>query len=193
MRQLCVVGLMVCLFGSWAAARGQSGTIRVQVTAEGKPADKVEVVVGSQTRQSDAFGAIEVQVPAGDVEVTAVKEGYVATTVKVTVAAGARQDVTIDLQPEPTLEETVTVVATTRTNKRLEDQPIRRPRRWHAARVRSSGDRRCVHRVARNTSIRCGSVRPVRAAGSLCRDGAGCDRSTNPRPPVRRGVRGRPP
>jgi outer membrane receptor for ferrienterochelin and colicins len=30
----------------------------------------------------------------------------------------------VDLQPEPTSEETVTVVATTRANKRLEDQPM---------------------------------------------------------------------
>jgi iron complex outermembrane receptor protein len=125
MRQLFVVGAMVCICGSWLAAQGQLSTVRVQVNAEGKPAEKAEVVVGGQTRQTDASGAAQVQVPAGDVEITAIKEGYVATTIKVTVAGGAQQDVTIDLQPEPTLEETVTVVATTRTNKRLEDQPMR--------------------------------------------------------------------
>jgi outer membrane receptor for ferrienterochelin and colicins len=125
MRQLVVVGVMVCLCGSWPAAQGQLGMIRVQVSAEGKPIEKADVVVAGETRQTDVSGTVQVQVPAGDVDVTVVKEGYVTTSVKVTVAAGAQQDVTIDLQPEPTLEETVTVVATTRTNKRLEDQPMR--------------------------------------------------------------------
>jgi iron complex outermembrane receptor protein len=125
MRQSFVVGVMVCLFGSWAAAQGQLATIRVQVGAEGKPVEKAEIVVAGETRQTDVSGAMQVQVPAGDVEVTVVKEGYVTTSVTITVAAGAQQDVTIDLQPAPTLEETVTVVATTRTNRRLEDQPMR--------------------------------------------------------------------
>lgn len=125
MRQLFVVSAMVCLLGVALAAQDRFGTIRVHVSAEGKPVEKAEIVVGGETRQTDVSGAIQVQVPAGDVEVTVVKEGYVTTTVKVTVSAGAQQDVTIDLQPAPTLEETVTVVATTRTNKRLEDQPMR--------------------------------------------------------------------
>jgi iron complex outermembrane receptor protein len=125
MRQLFVVGAMVCLCGAWLPAQGQLGTIRVQVNAEGKPVERAEVVVGGETGQTDEAGAVQVQVPAGGVEVTVVKEGYVTTTVRVTVAAAARQDVTIDLQPKPTLEETVSVVATTRTNKRLDDQPMR--------------------------------------------------------------------
>jgi iron complex outermembrane receptor protein len=125
MRQVFVVGAMVCLFGSWPAAQGQVGTIRVQVNAEGRPVEKAEIVVGGETRQTDSSGTTQVQLPAGDVELTVVKAGYVATTTKVTVAAGVQQDVTVDLQAEPTLEETVTVVATTRTNKRLEDQPMR--------------------------------------------------------------------
>jgi iron complex outermembrane receptor protein len=125
MRQLFVVGVMVCLFGSWLAAQGQPATIRVQVNAEGKPVEKAEVVVGGETPQTDASGATQVQVRPGDAELTVVKAGYVATTIKVTMAAGVQQDVTVDLHQEPTLEETVTVVATTRTNKRLEDRPMR--------------------------------------------------------------------
>jgi len=116
MRKLLVVGTMVCLLGSWLAAQGQMGTIVVQVTAAGQAVGKAQVVVGGETRQTDVSGAVQVQVPAGDVDVTVVKEGYVTTTVRVSLAPGAKQDVTIDLQPEPRLEEAVTVVATTRTN-----------------------------------------------------------------------------
>jgi iron complex outermembrane receptor protein len=125
MRQLLVVGAVVCAFGPWLAARGQVGTIRVQVDAEGQPVENAEVVAGGETRHTDASGATQVQVPPGTVEVTVVKVGYVAASITVTVVAGVQQDVTVDLQPEPTLEETVTVIATTRTNKRLEDQPMR--------------------------------------------------------------------
>jgi iron complex outermembrane receptor protein len=41
------------------------------------------------------------------------------------VAGGAIQDVIVELRAQPTVEETVTVVASTRTDKRLEDQPMR--------------------------------------------------------------------
>jgi outer membrane receptor for ferrienterochelin and colicins len=126
MRQsVIVVGIIVCLQAASLLAQNQSGTLRVQVRAEDKPVDKAEVLVAGVAHQTDASGTAQIQVPVGEVELTVMKSGYVTTTAKVTVTAGAQQDVTVDLQPEPTLEETVTVVATTRTNKRLEDQPMR--------------------------------------------------------------------
>ena len=53
------------------------------------------------------------------------KSGFVPATATVKVAAGAVQDVVVELQAETTFEETLTVVASTRTEKRLEDQPMR--------------------------------------------------------------------
>jgi outer membrane receptor for ferrienterochelin and colicins len=41
------------------------------------------------------------------------------------MTAGTIQEVVVELQSQPSLEETVTVVASTRTDKRLEDQPMR--------------------------------------------------------------------
>jgi outer membrane receptor for ferrienterochelin and colicins len=125
MRQQLMVGVIVCLQAVSLVAQNQSGTIRVQVRAQDKPVEKAEVLVAGAVQRTDASGTAQIQVPAGEAELTVVKSGYVTTTVKVTVTAGAQQDVTVDLQPEPTLEETVTVVATTRTGKRLEDQPMR--------------------------------------------------------------------
>ncbi|HEY9466007.1 MAG TPA: hypothetical protein VIR54_23090, partial [Vicinamibacterales bacterium] len=116
---------IVCLLATSLAAHGQWGTIRVQVRAEEKPVEQAEVVVGGASQYTDATGEAQLQVFAGEVELTIIKGGYVTTTVKVMVGADAQQDVRIDLQPKPTLEETVTVVAATRTNKRLEDQPMR--------------------------------------------------------------------
>jgi outer membrane receptor for ferrienterochelin and colicins len=124
-QQLMVVGVVVCFQAVSLVAQNQPGTIRVQVRAEDKPVEKAEVLVAGAVQQTDVSGTVQIRVPAGEAELTVVKSGYVTTTVTVTVTAGAQQDVTVDLQPEPTLEETVTVVATTRTGKHLEDQPMR--------------------------------------------------------------------
>ena len=126
MRQrLMVIGFIVCLQAVSSIAQNQSATIRVQVRAQSKPVEKAEVLVAGAVQETDASGMAQIQVPAGETKLTVVKSGYVTATAEVTVAAGAQQHVTVDLEPEPTIEETVTVVATTRTNKRLEDQPMR--------------------------------------------------------------------
>ncbi len=125
MRQLFIVGAIVCLQAASLVAQDRLGTIRVQVRADDKPVEKAEVLVAGLASQTDASGTAQIQAPAGERELTVAKSGYVTTTVKVIVTPGAQRDVTVDLQLEPTLEETVTVVATTRTNKRLEDQPMR--------------------------------------------------------------------
>jgi outer membrane receptor for ferrienterochelin and colicins len=125
MRQFLVIHVLVCLCATSVVAQSQLGTIRVEVRGDEKPVEKVEVVVGGASHYTDASGATQIQVLAGEVELTIMKDGYVTMTVKVMVVAGAQQDVSIELQREPTLEETVTVVAATRTNKRLEDQPMR--------------------------------------------------------------------
>src|SRR6478672_10249952 len=51
--------------------------------------------------------------------------GFAPTTASVQAAGGAIQDVIVELRAQVTVEETVTVVASTRTDKRLEDQPMR--------------------------------------------------------------------
>ena len=77
------------------------------------------------THRTDASGTTTVTTAPGTVEVTVVKAGFAPATASVQVAAGAVQEVVVELQPQPTVEETVTVVASTRTDKRLEDQPMR--------------------------------------------------------------------
>jgi iron complex outermembrane receptor protein len=107
------------------AGQTQSATIRVHVRASEKPLHQAQVVVHGETHETDTSGAVSIAVPPGNVELTVVKAGYVPVTTTVAVAVGAQQDITVDMHPEPTVEETVTVVATTRTDKRLEDQPMR--------------------------------------------------------------------
>ena len=125
MRRLVLVSGFVCLCVSALAAQSRTAAIRVQVRAAGEPVEQADVLVAGEAYRTDASGVAVIPAAAGDVELTIVAPGYVSASAKVHVAAGAQRDVDVDLQPEPTVEETVTVVATTRTDKRLEDQPMR--------------------------------------------------------------------
>ena len=107
------------------AAQLQQGSVRVQVRTDHQPLASAQVSAAGRTQQTDTSGIAQILVPAGDVELTVSKSGYVTATVKATVAAGSQHDVIVDLVHEPVHEESVTVVATTRTDKRLEDQPMR--------------------------------------------------------------------
>jgi len=107
------------------AAQNQTGTIRVQVRAAGKPVENAEVVVAGTTYRTDGSGTTIVTAVPGTVELTVVKTDFAPATASVQVAAGGVQEVFVELQRQPTVEETVTVVASTRTDKRLEDQPMR--------------------------------------------------------------------
>lgn len=103
----------------------QTATIRVQVRAGDKPVEAADVVVSGATHRTDPSGTVTVTVVPGKVGLAVAKAGYATATATVQVAAGSQQDVVVELQPEPTVEETVTVVASTRTDKRLDDQPMR--------------------------------------------------------------------
>jgi len=97
----------------------------VSETLHGGPVDDAEVVVAGARRRTDASGTTTVVTGAGNVDITVLKPGFVPVTTSVQVGAGATQDVIVELQQQPSLEESVTVVASTRTDKRLEDQPMR--------------------------------------------------------------------
>ena len=115
--------LVLCQFA--IAAQGQTGTVRVHVLAAQKPIEDAEVVISGTSHRTDASGTTTVVIGAGKVDITVVKTGFVPVTTSVQVGARATQEVIVELQPQPNLEESVTVVASTRTDKRLEDQPMR--------------------------------------------------------------------
>ena len=120
-----VMSVLVCCRAATITAQNQAATVRVQVRAADKPVEGAEVVVAGTTHRTDSTGtAIIVTVP-GSIEITVLKPGFATTTASVRVATAATQDVVVELQPQPALEETVTVIASTRTDKRLEDQPMR--------------------------------------------------------------------
>ena len=66
-----------------------------------------------------------VPAPAGPVEVTVQHEGLDPVTVAVSLAVDEERVVQVNLEPAIEIEEEVTVVASTRTGRRIEDQPMR--------------------------------------------------------------------
>jgi outer membrane receptor for ferrienterochelin and colicins len=116
------VFLLALLFA--LSLQGGQSVIVCSVTAGGAPVMAAEIVVAGMTYLTDPRGQVRIEVNPGLVEITVVKAGFAPVTTTIVMIAGRQQAVAIDLEKPPTIEETVTVSAT-RTDKRIEDQPMR--------------------------------------------------------------------
>jgi iron complex outermembrane receptor protein len=123
--RVLLMGCLVCSGAATIAAQNQTAAIRVHVNAADTPVEGAEVVVAGTTYRTDSTGTTTMVTVPGSVDITVLKSGFAPTTVSVQVNAGATQEIFVELQQQPTHEESVTVVASTRTDKRLEDQPMR--------------------------------------------------------------------
>jgi outer membrane receptor for ferrienterochelin and colicins len=119
-----VVCLVFCSSPAIAASQQASAVIQIVVTAADRPVARAQIIVRGNTTETDAEGRATVQSPAGVVEITVVKEGFNPVTVTATASIGPPQLIPITLERQATIEEHVTVSAT-RTDKRIEDEPMR--------------------------------------------------------------------
>ena len=125
-RSVAFVALLVGGLVSHVSGQEPTGNIRVEVhTGADEPVAAAEVVVTGVTQLTNEQGVVLFSVPAGNVQVTVVPEGFIPVTVPVDVVAGQEQLVSIEVVQQLTLEEEVTVVASTRTERRIEDQAMR--------------------------------------------------------------------
>ena len=125
MRSVAIALLAIGL-ASDLSAQEQTGTVRVEVfTSTGGPVAAAEVVVTGITHRTGDCGLVILEVPGGSLQVTVLQEGFIPVTVRVDVATGREQLVSIELVQELTVEEEVTVIASTRTERRIEDQAMR--------------------------------------------------------------------
>ena len=99
-------------------------TLVVEVTIKAAPAQGATVALADRQIQTDANGRAAFQVPQGEHEVRVTAPGYVPAAERVRIGTASLTTVQIALEPLPELEETVIVTAT-RTNTRLQDQPVR--------------------------------------------------------------------
>lgn len=123
MKRIAPVLLLAAV--SVAAAGQDSDPIRVEVRAGADAVAGAEVIVAGTSHVTDATGVALVPAPPGAAAVTVVREGFFPVTVTIPPAVGAERILRIELRPELTIEEEVTVVASTRTGRRIEDQPLR--------------------------------------------------------------------
>jgi len=117
------IALLAWLCASSALAQSPA-VVQVDVQFKGIAVEGVSVVVNGATLTTPASGTVSASVAAGKVNITVVKEGFLPATTTITLQAGQTQRVVIDLEQQVTVEEHVTVSAT-RTDRRLEDQPMR--------------------------------------------------------------------
>jgi outer membrane receptor for ferrienterochelin and colicins len=119
------VCLLVLHATASVVAHSQQATVLVEIRTPDGPVAGAAIVVNGVTYEADDKGKISISVPAGTVQIAVVREGFARATTTQQLQAGQQQSVIIELQPEPVVEEEITVVATTRTDKRLEDSPMR--------------------------------------------------------------------
>ena len=110
------------LLAALAQAPAQTAMLRIHVHHERMPVAAASVVVNGTPYVTDDSGRVVVSVAAGPVEMLVAKDGFGPVRQALVLAPGQQQDVEVELPEE--FEETVTVSAT-RSNTRLDDQPMR--------------------------------------------------------------------
>jgi iron complex outermembrane receptor protein len=103
----------------------ETATLRVEVRSDTAAISQAVVDVAGTSHTTNDEGILVLTIPVGLVQITASKEGFPPVTTSVRMVAGLEQRVVIELTAPPALDEEVTVVASTRTERRIEDQAIR--------------------------------------------------------------------
>jgi outer membrane receptor for ferrienterochelin and colicins len=120
----CLVFCFTLLTSVSLPGQEARATLRVHVRHESEPVSGAIVTVNALMAMTNSEGTATVEAPVGTVVVTIVKERFEPATVSLTVEPGEPRDIDVDLEPQTAIEEQVTVSAT-RTDTRLEDQPMR--------------------------------------------------------------------
>jgi len=100
------------------------GTLVIEVRSGTTPVSQVEVSAGDQSSLSNERGEATLQLPVGEVSATIQRSGYATKTVQATLTEGATTRLIVELQPEVSRQEEITVTAT-RSEQRIEDIPLR--------------------------------------------------------------------
>lgn len=114
----------------WAAvafslcAQAPLVTVRVEVTAEGRPIPLADVRIGAEASRTSPDGFAALSVPLGLTKLQVRKEGFLPFTTPLDLNAVQDWVVKVELQPAPEEKEEVTVYAT-RNDVRIQDAPLR--------------------------------------------------------------------
>ena len=125
MSTVVVCTVLLCLSASAAVGQEPRGSLRVVVRNEDAPVAGAAVTAGGRSVETDGEGVAMVAATAGPVRLIVAKAGFFDHEASVRVATGEVTTVDVDLIAQPAIAEEVVVVASTRTGRRLEDQPTR--------------------------------------------------------------------
>ncbi|MDF2773732.1 MAG: TonB-dependent receptor plug [Geminicoccaceae bacterium] len=98
--------------------------VRVRVLHDGAALGGVIVRSGTVAQQSDAAGNASLRLPPGSHEIIAARLGFVPDTVALALSAGQDTSITIALEEQAAVMESV-FITSTRTARRVEDSPLR--------------------------------------------------------------------
>ncbi len=124
MRKVSVVCAALCVLMGAAALAQAVATVTVVVRSESGPVPEATVRIGAEAAETDAEGRAVLRVGPGPVTVQVTRVGFADVQQSVTLAEGATE-LAIEMVAIPGVEEEVVVVASTRTGRRVEDQPTR--------------------------------------------------------------------
>jgi outer membrane receptor for ferrienterochelin and colicins len=116
-------GIVFVLAAGNALAQ-RPATLRVEIRSEEGAVRGADVIVNGATQQTDAQGVTVFTLPAGHVDIVVVKEGFAPASASVDLSPDQQQPVNLQLTRAASVEEHVTVSAT-RTDRGIEDQPMR--------------------------------------------------------------------
>jgi outer membrane receptor for ferrienterochelin and colicins len=117
-------GLLVFASAQDVRAQDGSGTVRLRVESQGTPLPGAEVRAGGTGVLTNAEGRAVLRLPAGTHTVSVRLIGYARGSTRIEVTAGMDTTVVIAMEEEAIETEGI-VVLSTRTNRRIEDEPVR--------------------------------------------------------------------
>jgi outer membrane receptor for ferrienterochelin and colicins len=117
---------MVLLTGlaTTAFAQESIGTVRLRVESHGTPLSGAEVRAGRTGVLTDAEGRATLRLPAGSHTIAVSSIGYARSSTRVEVSPGMDTTLVIALEEEAIEAEGI-VVLSTRTERRIEEEPVR--------------------------------------------------------------------
>ena len=123
-RTILCLALVALRFPVYAQAPATQALVVEVLSDDNKPLPGASVEVGGRTAISDDAGRVTFDVAIGMHHVVVEAKGHLASTREVVVGAQSPPLLQITMSRVPEAEETVIVTAT-RTNTRLQDQPVR--------------------------------------------------------------------
>ena len=116
-----LVAVLLCLT---AIVAPQSTTVTIHVTVDGRPVEGATVLFAGTPYRTDKDGLVTAMATPRRHRLEVSLQGYLTVQKDVEIGAESGQRIEVALDPVPEHEEEITV-SSTRSSKRLEDQPMR--------------------------------------------------------------------